>query len=152
LRKWLGRAEFVMTWKEEPVSSALLAIPRLYATWFRHYPWFANRDFSLHPWYPYYESAIALQWYLYLILIVGGAAFTRGTRSPAEWTVLCLLLYWVCLHAVILGDPRYRQPIIPFLLPYAAFMALCVLPRWSQVREAVDLKAVAPCDRKCGHV
>lgn len=132
-----GNAEFRRTWAQDPVGSLMRCFPRLGITMFRHYPWFGNPGILQNPWYEIYEWMITIQWQLYLFLIVAGMLFTTGSRSPLEWAILILALYWLGMHSMILGDPRYRIPLVPFVLPYAAHFIVRVLPRLPQLTRAI---------------
>jgi 4-amino-4-deoxy-L-arabinose transferase-like glycosyltransferase len=137
-----GRAEFYRTWQTMPLESLLRCIPRLYFTTFKFQPWFANRELGSNPLYEVIMTTFTLQWHLWIVLIIAGFAFTRGPRSSLELAVLCLLVYWLLLHSMILTDPRYRFPIVPFVLPYAGHFLVNVVPEWKKLLQTVEKSPV----------
>lgn len=57
----------------------------------------------------------------WLLLILSGAGVVIDkNRDVMFWTIIILLLYYLGIHVITFAIPRYRIPVVPFILPFAA--------------------------------
>jgi len=54
------------------------------------------------------------------VVVLGALGLVTSRRNPAAWLVLGLVLTVTVLHAVVFGLTRYRLPVMPFMIIFAA--------------------------------
>jgi len=67
---------------------------------------------------------VAISWTAVLsylaVLLLGALGLVTSRRDPYAWLVLGLLVMVTALHAVVFGLTRYRLPMMPFVMIFAA--------------------------------
>lgn len=65
-------------------------------------------------------AAILLAYPVTMLLAAGGIWMTSREISRTEWLVWTIAIFICAIHTLVFGHSRYRLPLMPFLLIYAA--------------------------------
>lgn len=57
-------------------------------------------------------------WFLLLFSSIGMIQYEK--KDVIYWVIILLLLYYLAIHVITMAIPRYRIPVIPYILPFAA--------------------------------
>jgi len=84
---------------------------------------------TINMWRPFYADAHLLnkivmgfqQIPLMLFAVLGILVnLTKNRKNEGLWLVYFLILYYIAIHAVTIGEIRYRYPIMPYLIIFSA--------------------------------
>ena len=83
-------------------------------------------------WLKYVFAGIAQAYYvLFLLVALYGAASGAFRQPEGRWMGL-VGIYYVAVHLVLRGDPRYHLPLLPLVAVFAAFG----VARWAAERQS----------------
>lgn len=69
-----------------------------------------------------------------LLMLCSVAGFVLGRRDWYWRTTFAVILYALATTFIVVGHPRYRDPLDNLLIPYAAF----AIHRWSEIRSGIQ--------------
>ncbi len=102
--------------------------------------WGLDREFAAGVSRGYYTMPAALALTITVAMVISfpivallaavGLTLVPWRPTVDHWAVLLLIAYTAAMHAVVFGHPRYRLPLMPFLVVYASAALLAPRQAW----------------------